>query len=112
MAGGLPEHERYVDELRKVKGLEALEPLQILGREEIERTFDRDELLVQAHEDIDRRQHQRVRLDRCDRAESQMNGCLFGQFSSVKVEDNPYKWVNVNGNCSSWTDLSTFGSSR
>ncbi|CDY07781.1 BnaA03g17300D [Brassica napus] len=34
-----------------------------------------------------------------------------GRFSSVKGEDNPYKWVNVNGNCSSWIDLSTFGSS-
>ncbi|KAF3552685.1 hypothetical protein F2Q69_00011064 [Brassica cretica] len=42
-----------------------------------------------------------------------ISSALASQFSSVKVEDNnPYKWVNVNGNCSSWTDLSTFGSSR
>ncbi|CAH8387264.1 unnamed protein product [Eruca vesicaria subsp. sativa] len=41
-----------------------------------------------------------------------MTSALASQFSSVKAEDNPYKWVNVNGNCSSWTDLSTFGSSR
>ncbi|CAG7908094.1 unnamed protein product [Brassica rapa] len=41
-----------------------------------------------------------------------ITSALASQFSSVKVEDNPYKWVNVNGNCSSWTDLSTFGSSR
>lgn len=41
-----------------------------------------------------------------------ISSALASQFSSVKVEDNPYKWVNVNGNCSSWNDLSTFGSSR
>ncbi|KAG2332589.1 hypothetical protein Bca4012_017847 [Brassica carinata] len=41
-----------------------------------------------------------------------VSSALASQFSSFKVEDNPYKWVNVNGNCSSWTDLSTFGSSR
>ncbi|CAH8391915.1 unnamed protein product [Eruca vesicaria subsp. sativa] len=41
-----------------------------------------------------------------------ISSALASQFSSVNVEDNPYKWVNVNGNCSSWTDLSTFGSSR
>lgn len=41
-----------------------------------------------------------------------ISSALASQFSSVKVEDNPYKWVNVNGNCSSWTDLSAFGSSR
>ncbi|CAN8316878.1 unnamed protein product [Cochlearia groenlandica] len=42
-----------------------------------------------------------------------ISSALASQFSAVKVEDNPYKWVNVNGNyCSSWTDLSTFGSSR
>ncbi|KAF8089019.1 hypothetical protein N665_0520s0017 [Sinapis alba] len=41
-----------------------------------------------------------------------ISSALASQFSSFKVEDNPCKWVNVNGNCSSWTDLSTFGSSR
>ncbi|KAF8110622.1 hypothetical protein N665_0081s0052 [Sinapis alba] len=41
-----------------------------------------------------------------------ITSALASQFSSVKVEDNPYKWVNVNGNCSSWTDLSTFSSSH
>ncbi|KAG5404431.1 hypothetical protein IGI04_010550 [Brassica rapa subsp. trilocularis] len=40
-----------------------------------------------------------------------ISSALASQFSSVKGEDNPYKWVNVNGNCSSWIDLSTFGSS-
>ncbi|KAJ0259630.1 hypothetical protein HA466_0059540 [Hirschfeldia incana] len=41
-----------------------------------------------------------------------VTSALASQFSSVKAEDSPYKWVNVSGNCSSWTDRSTFGSSR